>query len=75
MVDVSDFLCGIYICIYPLFMYVKYLAYVAYMPSLVGIFVSGPHWEKFEVEVAVGCILPHSYRNVGSTYSYNMLAV
>ena len=31
----------IYMCIHPLYMHVKYLAYKAYMSYLVGIFISG----------------------------------
>ena len=49
----------VYICSYiPPYMHVKYLVYMIYMPSLVGIFVSGTYMMiTFYIEVAVGYIL------------------
>ena len=54
----SDFICGIYMYIYLLYMCVKYLAYLAYMPNLMDIFVSGIYLVIIcVVEVAFSCVL------------------
>ena len=36
-------LCIWHMCIHPIYIHVKYVAYKSYMPNLVGIFVSGTY--------------------------------
>ena len=51
----------------PPFMPIKYLEC---MSSLVGLSVFGTLGVTCEVDVAVGCVLAHTYKNVGSTCPY-----
>ena len=37
-IDTSDFIYGIFMCIHPPYMHVKYLTHMSYMPNLVDIF-------------------------------------
>ena len=47
-------------------MHARYLAYMAYMLNLVGIFLSGTYLAgTCEVEVAVGCVLVYVFKNIG----------
>ena len=52
----------------------KSIKYLAYMPNLVGIFVSSTYLAViWEVCIAVGCVLTHMCKNVGSIYPFDML--
>ena len=56
IVYASDFMCGRYMCIHLPFMPIKYLAYIACMPKLVGIFVSCTYLAiTCEVEITISC--------------------
>ena len=60
----SDFICGRYMCIHPLHWHIKYLAY---MPNLVGLFVSCTYLAiTCEVGVAGGCILAYMWKIIKS---------
>ena len=75
LVDDSYSICGIVMCIHPPYGLVKYWTYVAYEPSLGGIFISGIYLAIIcEIKVAVGCVLAHVSKNVGShTYKRCLL--
>ena len=63
-----------HLCIYIPHIYVRYLAYMAYIHNLVGIFVSGTYLAiTAEVEVVAGCVLVYMCTNVGSIFPFSML--
>ena len=76
MVDCSDVIFGTYMCIHLPYRSLRYLAYMAYMPNLVGIFVSSTYLAlTWEVHTTIGCVLSHMCKNIGSIYPFNMLEV
>ena len=72
MVHVNDFICGTYICIHLPCLPIKYLAYI---PNLVGIFVSGTYVIKYETDIAFGSILVNICKNAGSFWPFSIMAV
>ena len=65
--------CSTYMCIHLPYKSVKYLAY---MPKLVGIFMSSTYLAiTLEVCIAVCCVLLPMSKNVVSVYPFNMLFV
>ena len=49
---------------------------MAYMPNVVGIFISGTYLAiPYEVDVVFGSIVAHVCNNNGSTCPYNMLTL
>ena len=53
VVNGSDVICGVYMCVHLPYNPIKYLAYIL---SLFGIFVSGTYLRiVFEIDVAVSC--------------------
>ena len=76
LVDASDFIFGLSMCIHLLHICIKYLMYMAYIPNLLGIFVSITYYAITCVaETAVGCILAYKCKNVGSICQCRMLAI
>ena len=70
MVDGSDFICDIDMYIYLPDKLIKYLTYVAYMPTLVGIFLFGIYLVIiFEVDTAVCCMLAYRLKML-DTYAH-----
>ena len=70
-------LCDIYIYIYTHTLYM-HINYMAYMPKLVGIFVSGTYLAiTDEVGVAFGCVLAVIFKllSFGSTFPDSMLVM
>ena len=66
LVDCSELKCGRYIHIHFPYNSVRYLAY---MPYLANIFVSSTYVAiTWKVCIAVGCVLAHTCKNVGSLY-------
>ena len=57
MVEVSDFLCSIYMCMHPPYTPISYLAKMSYIPNVKVIFVSGTYLAIIcEVHDEVGCV-------------------
>ena len=81
----SDFICGIYMCANPPYISIKYLAYMTYIPHLVGTFVSGPCLSvTYEVDITVGFVkyiyancwmYMAMYTNGCVTYIWNVAAI
>ena len=72
VVDCIDFIYGTYMCIHLPYKFIRYLAYVTYMPNLVGIYVSSRYLGMAgDVCTVVGCVLAH----IGSIYLFNMFVV
>ena len=76
MGDCIDFICGMYMHIHLPYKFMKYLTYMAYMSSLVGLFVPSTYLAvTWEVYIADGCILAHMCKNVGSIYPFSILVI
>ena len=66
MVDCSDFIWGPNFCTHLPYKSIGYLAYMAHMPNVVGIFVSSTYFAiTVEVFIADGCVLVHMCKNIG----------
>ena len=71
MVDFSNFIYGTSVCIHVPY---KPIRFMAYIPNLVAIFVERTYLTMpYEVCIAVGCLLAHIYKNVGSLCPFSML--
>ena len=69
-------LCGTYMHIHHPDMHIIFWAYMAYMPSLMDIFVSDTYFAIIcEVEVASACVLPYICKHVGSLWPFNMFSM
>ena len=72
MVDGSDFISGTYVYIAS----IEATTYVAYMSTLVGIFLSGTYLAiTCEVGIAVHCVMAHELKIVGSICPFNITAL
>ena len=76
MVDWTDFICGMNMCIHLPYKFVQYFAHIAYLPNLVHIFVFSIYFAiPREVCTVVGCVLAHICKNVGAICPVNLLVV
>ena len=65
-----------HICVYIFHISIRYLACMAYMPYLWGIFVSGTYLAiTREVYIAVGHVVAHMCKNIWSMYPCTVLVV
>ena len=55
---------------------IRSIKHFAYMPNLVGIFVSSTYLAiTWEVCIAVSCVLEHGCKNIRSMYAVNILVM
>ena len=68
--------CGTHMYIHLSYKSIKYLAYMVYMPNLMGVYVSSTYLAiTCEICIVVGYVLAQICKNVGSVYPFNMLVV
>ena len=67
IIDGNNFICGIYLAFYPLYMNVAYFGHVAYFWHLKGLFVAGTHFAVvWQINVAVHRFFKDMCSNLGS---------